>query len=413
MEARQKEAKKRPKPGSSKGSKKLKTKWNYTMTLVNAAADVEDILRVSKYRGMWDWDAERPDSNRLVTPTVEIRKTTLVAYREDLRHIIDGLYKNKFKTPTSRAKLPQTPGERKAWLDLAHGEVRLARAVVLDLMGKATSPAKAKQLRLAAYKLKLARALHTLGLLSGEPAASEREIRKGLQERLEDWALYEEAWNASELATLQRQGVSQELFDIITTNVRERAENVTRWEEMYEQLERESGAEKKVKGEKKSESEEEKPAEDSTLASSSLSSSSSSSEEEEEEEEEEIVKETVVDDAEIEDVPDGEIFLTDEEISNGRALLRNALHPKRPSAGNYLLDSREEGRRRRWFQAKALAKLTGQPIPVWSHKAPFDPFKNNGPRGWENLPLETNWDRLQYMWVLTNWRFFQLRELEP
>ncbi|KAI0541899.1 hypothetical protein GGR58DRAFT_510695 [Xylaria digitata] len=409
--------KKRSKPGSSKGSKRLRTKWNYTMTLVNAAADVEDILRVSKYKGMWDSDAERPDGNRLVTPTVEIRKTTLVAYREDLRYIIEDLFKNKFRTPTSRAKLPQTADERKAWLDLADRELRLARAVVLDLMEKATSPAKAKQLRLAAYKLKLARALHMLGLLSGEPAASAEEIRQGLQDRLEDWALYEEAWNVSELVTLQRQGVTQELWDTITGNVKERAENVARWAEMHDQLRKESASgkkgkdEKKDKGEKKSKGEEEKPGKTFTP----IYSSSSSEEEEEDEEEEEIKEEEEieVDNSGLVDVPEGEIFLTDEEISNGRRLLRNVLHPRRPNAGDYLLDSREEGRRRRWFRAMAVAKLTGQPIPKWTHKAPSDPFAAEGPPGWENIPISSVWDRLQFMWVHTNWRFFQLRELEP
>ncbi|TGJ80479.1 hypothetical protein E0Z10_g8284 [Xylaria hypoxylon] len=429
--------KKRPKNDKSKSSKKPRTSWGYTMTTVNAAADVEDMLRVSKYKHLRDWDAARPDSNRLITPTVEIRKTTLVAYRDDLRRIIDEVYKRKFGMPTNKAKLPQTASEREAWLELADREMILVRARVDELFETATTPTKAKQLRLAAYRLKLIRSLHTLGLLSGEPATSAEEIREGLQDRLEDWILYEEAWNASELVTLDRQGITQELWDTIKAQVNERAGNVTRWADMYDELAKGSVPGEGGKGEKGQ-----------TFEDNDSDSSSSSSDEEEEEEEEEEDDEDNEEEEDDEDneeegekeendemdideekkeeeeeevpnspgvttVPAGEIFLTAEEISNGQFILYNALHPKLPNAGDYLLDWREERRRRRWFQAMAIAKLTGKPVPAWTHKAPFDPFAAGGPPGWEGLPIETVWDRFQYMWVLTNWRFFQLRELEP
>ncbi|KAJ8122401.1 hypothetical protein ONZ43_g1394 [Nemania bipapillata] len=180
------------------------------MTRVNAAADIEDILRDSKYTELRGGDVNRPDSHRLVTPTVEIRKTTLVPYREDLRRIIEQIFKRKFGTPTNTAKLPQTSSDRSDWLARATREIDSARAAVHELIDVARSPAQAKLLRLAAYRLKLARAIHTVGLLSGKPAADETEIQEALRERLRDWILHERAWNAAENLTLRRPSAAEE-----------------------------------------------------------------------------------------------------------------------------------------------------------------------------------------------------------
>ncbi len=418
---KEKRQKKRSKSDKYRGSKKPRTKWGYAMTSVNAAADVEDILRDSKYTDLRAGDVGRPDSNRLVTPTVEIRKTTLVAYRDDLRYIIDEIYKKRFGTPTNVAKLPQTPGERKAWLDRATREIDWARANVNKLMDTATSPAKAKQLRLAAYKLKLVRSMYTLGLLSGEPAASEQEIGDGLIRRLDDWILYEEAWNVSELITLERKNITQELWDTITAQVNERVNNITRWLDMREELDGEKPARakkenpKKGGGEDDDEDDEDDDDEDKDDEGKGDEDKGDEDKGDENKEEVRMGVDNEEDEEEIEKAKQKQKkkAAEDKEITNGRIVLRNALHPKLPNAGDYLLDPWEEKRRNEWFRAMALAKLTGRPIPPRTHKAPFDPFAAGGPPGWEKLPLETVWDRVQYMWVLTYWRFFQLRELEP
>lgn len=91
---------------------------------------------------------------------------------------------------------------------------------------------------------------------------------------------------------------------------------------------------------------------------------------------------------------------TDEEIDNGQVLLQSCPHPKPPDSGDYLLDRWEENGQLRWCEKLALARLTGRPVPGWTYKASFGPFRAYGPPGWENLPEETVWDRLQYMWVL-------------
>ncbi|KAI0869953.1 hypothetical protein GGS24DRAFT_493360 [Hypoxylon argillaceum] len=360
--------------------KRARTTGDYTMTSINAAADIEDVLRDSKYTELKGGDVDRPDSQRLVTPTVEIRKTMLVPYHDDLRRIIDEIFKRKFGTPTSQAKLPQTSLERSAWLTRATREIDVARASVNELIDVTTTPAKAKLLRLAAYRLKLVRAIYTAGLLAGTPAADQAEIKEGLEARLEDWILHERAWNVAEAVTLRRTGMTRELFDAISDQCSERRANISHWREMLGESSRQPRSRK------------------------------DEDEAEEEEEEEQGKKEG---EEEEQETPDPRIStLTDEEIATADYLLHHCLHPRLPSAGNYLLDEREEGRQRRWYNKVARAKLAGRPIPPWTHKAPFDPFEAGGPPRWKSLPKETVWDRLQYMWVLTYWRMFQLRLLE-
>ena len=437
------------KASRSRAPKRPRTGWGYTMTLVNAAADVEDILRDNQYKSVKDPEVRRPDSDRLVTPTVEIRKDLMVRYYGDYRAIVDELYKRKFGNPTSTDKLPQSAEERKAWLERGEKELRLARNSVKLAMNDATTNAKAKELRLEAYRLKLCRAIYTLGLLSGSPAASDEEIENGLKERLLDWILYEEAWNASELVNLQRQGTSQELFDTIIGHIDERVDNIQQWLEMLEELD-EGGPVAGRGGDDADDGDDPLADDDEELEEEEVVEVMEEEEEEEEAEEEEGEEEededvdeedvygldpddedVYVEDADEDDAdalitgasssspssqpsaPKG-IVLTHEEIIKAEQVLHQALNPQwRPDAGDYLLDAREEGRRRRWFAAMADAKIANRPIPRWTHRKPFDIFADGGPPGWRDMPKDTMWDRMQYMWVLTYWRFWQLRELDP
>lgn len=173
--------------------KKARTNWGYTMTSADAAADIENVLRDNRFTNPRGRPMNRPDNDMLITPTVEARKVLLAQYRDDLRRISDDIYNRKFGEPTSTANLPQSSAERDAWLARATRELSSARAAIYQLINFANTPPKAKQLRLAAYKLKLIRSVYTIGLLAGEPPASREEVKDGLQERLSDWILHEEA----------------------------------------------------------------------------------------------------------------------------------------------------------------------------------------------------------------------------
>ncbi|KAI1752116.1 hypothetical protein F4782DRAFT_156258 [Xylaria castorea] len=432
-EKKSKKNKKRPTSDAGPNPKKPRTGWGgYTMNIVNAAADVEDCLRDSKFTDVREDNVDRPGSERLQTPTVETRRTTQVAYHEDLRRIIDEIYKRRFSQPTSRSKLPQTAAEREAWLTRAKKELVSARAGVNDFINSANTPTKAKKLRLAAYKLKLVRAMYAIGLVSGVPVASAGEIQEGLIGRLDDWILHEQAWNVAEKSIMGRPGLTRETYSIISGQVHERDANITRWKELRAEVEKGPGggyeAEPAARldtfiDKNKSPDEEDKEVEP--------------KEEEEEEEEEaeekeeqgeyEFGEDEINSDEESEDTKVASHFdvedqkpkdpfdtvLTSQEIINGRTLLRNVLQPKRPNAGDYLLDWREERRRRKWYKQAAQAQLTDKPLPPWNHRPITDIFAAGGPPNHDKLPRKTTWERLQYMIALTYWRFYQLRLMEP
>ncbi|KAI1127100.1 hypothetical protein F5Y10DRAFT_200229 [Nemania abortiva] len=404
--------------------------FGYAMTLVNAAADIEDLLRDSKYTELRGGDAPRPDSERLVTPTVEIRKATLVQYRDDLRHIIEEIFKRKFGMPTNKDKLPQTASERSAWLARATKELGIARASVHQLIDTANSPAKAKLLRLAAYRLKLVRAIYTLGLLSGDPPVEIDEVRDGLKARLQDWILYERAWNAAEKLTLKRAGLSNELYYTIRDQNRARKANIVQWKGMVKQLNRGPiplpPKDTKPLQPKDTETTEPddtdlydpdtpkptpKPRKDHTIYEDGGEPADDSGlydddddegtkkpekpqeeqqdEQQDEQQEEEQEEEVEEEEPPEENPPDPGITLTDAEIHNGKRRLSRALHPRRPGSSRHY-----------------------PPSPVLVNGAPVDIFAAGGPPGWENLPQNSVWARLQYMWVLTDWRFFQMRLLK-
>ncbi|KAI1739106.1 hypothetical protein F4680DRAFT_422870 [Xylaria scruposa] len=433
---------KKPRTGSSEG---------YTMNIVNAAADIEDCLRDSKFTSVQEDDVDRPGSERLQTPTVETRRTTLVAYHEDLISIIDQVYKRRFGLPTSRSKLPQTAAARGAWLTLAKKELVSARAAVSSFIDSATTPAKAKKLRLAAYKLKLVRAMYTAGLLSGEPAASAEDIQEGLIGRLDDWILHEEAWNVAEKTILGRSAITQDTYDLINGQIDERDANIARWKGLRDEVEKGPGGgdddepvpgldifidedDKKPpppykggEGQEEYEFNEDEINADDDLEvkkpddTETVSTSDPEVQNDEvkgegsgakvQEEDEETQKKKKGKGKEPED-PYANV-LVDQEIKNGRILLNNVLFPKRPDAGPYLLDWREERRRRTWYEKAAQAKLAGKSTPPWNHLPPADIFEAGGPPGYDKNPRKTRWQRLQYMIVLTYWRFYQLRLLEP
>ncbi|KAI1160716.1 hypothetical protein F5B18DRAFT_631505 [Nemania serpens] len=449
--------------------KKARSKWGYTMTSVNAAADIEDVLRDSRYTDLRGGHVNRPDDDSLITPTVEARKALLVQNRGDLRRISDDVNKKKSWGPAGTAKLPQSSVERDAWLAHATRKLGSARATIHELINGVNTPTKAKKLRLAAYKLKLIRSLHTAGLLAGEPPASQEDIKDGLQGRLDDWILYEKAWNAAEGHILKRAGLTDELVNTIKTQTAEREVNIARWKEMRNELdeeqvdevqsnseggpsnsqahpppnevedreengeeekgneengkeknreeengEEENGKEENVEekngeeknrgeenreeenGEEKNgeeengedENREEKNGEDENREDENREEENGEKENGEGENREEENREKENGEEEDEEISDPGIYvLTDKEIDNGQTFLQSCLHPRLPNSRDYPLDQREKNRRRSWFEKM--------------------------PPGWENLPKETAWDRLQYMWVLTYWRFFQLRLLEP
>ncbi|KAI0544964.1 hypothetical protein F4679DRAFT_600095 [Xylaria curta] len=356
-------------------NKRPRNEVGYSMTIVNATADLEDVLRDSQFSTPKDDDIARPGAERLVTPTRENRKQLLAAYREDLRAIAEKLYKRKFKAPLTKAMLPSTAEARATWLKTAANEIQESRASVNLYIDNAGSPAKAKKLRLAAYRLKLARAIYMVGLLSGTPPAPYAEIRTALRDRLDDWILHERAWTAGDQYLLGRAGLTSETFDTLQSDIKKRNSNIKRWRRMQNDLGGNADVSKNQNDDNDDTDQQQKrepsPAD-----------------------------------------PRGGPVLTKTQIDNANQILSRVLNPRLPGSGDYARDKIEEGRRRRYYDKIAAAKLRGQPIPKWEYKKVVDPFNAGGPPGWEALPTETYWDRLKYMWILSFWRLYQLKELD-
>ncbi|KAI1298543.1 hypothetical protein F5Y03DRAFT_398086 [Xylaria venustula] len=374
---------KRPSSTKHGNSKKPRTKrGGYELTLIQAHADVMDILRDTRFTGKRPSpvieDVPRPDHGRLVTPTVEIRKPLLISYKDDLVAIANEIYKRRFGCPTEVAQLPQTPDDRKAWLETASRELGWARANVHKLMETATSAAKSKQLRLAAWKFKLVRVMYTLGLLSGSPAASPEEIREGLKGRLEDWILYEEAWNVSELVTLERRRtVSEEMWNTVAGLVDDRAINITRWQEMLKEfdddvdggkdgssegadLDESEDDEDEQKEEDDDDDDEYEEGEEEAEGDEDDDEEGEGEEEEHQDEEDEgdgndFLEKIVAETRDLERIR-YEVTLTETEIRNARTVMNYVVLPTRPDRSGYALDFKEERRQRLYYEAVARAK---------------------------------------------------------
>ncbi|KAI0198384.1 hypothetical protein F4808DRAFT_436193 [Astrocystis sublimbata] len=396
---------------ASKPKKQRVALGGYTMNKVNAAADVEDCLRDTHITKVNQDVLDRPGPDRLLTPTVETRVATLAAYHKDLVNISNEIYKRRFGTPTNRSKLPQTAADRADWLDRAEKELRQARFEVKEIIDSLTTPAKAKRLRLLAFKIKLARALYTIGLVSGNPAASPDEINQGLIGRLDDLILHEEAWNAAEALTLERGGLRTDTYKAIDELMKARTTNIARWKELRAGMRTAGSAAIDAESVAKPISRHETPIRhsESTRTQEAVNDPEAGKDDEnakdnEAEEEGEAEVKSSVEFARV---------LTSEEVKNGRILLSNVLTPKKPDRGDYMLDWREERRRQLWYEEVAHNYLVGKAAPKWNHPPPVDIFADGGPPGHEKLPRKTYWDQLQYMIVMTMWRFYQLRLMEP
>jgi len=342
---------------------------------INAAADLEDSLREGSHQV--HKPLARPNDQRLVLPTHPNRAEILAIYGPRLRSIVNSQFKTRFSLSNLDEKLPRVASERNAWLKAAEEEINLERATIKSKIVKISSPTAAKELRIAAFKLKLARSLYMVGLLSGTPAVSARVRKAALQDRLSDWILYEEAWNASDVHLLSRSRLTEEKQAAINEDINERKTNIGRWNRFLQQLG--GGNNNNSSGVDLGNDDDD---DDGNYA------------------------------AREEGFKDGVPWLTEEQIETAEGILMGVLNPRLPDRGDYLLDKRSERRRREWFDKMAVAKLTGEPVPAWTHKKVVDPFTAGGPPDYETLPRETVWDRLQYMWVLTFWRFYQLRHLE-
>ncbi|KAJ3569372.1 hypothetical protein NPX13_g6109 [Xylaria arbuscula] len=344
---------------------------DYKMDQSNAIADFQDALHDSEALNPGHRHIARPGAE-LITPTWGIRKEILIPYRQELEAIAERIYK-EFKMPVDQAQLPKSPDQRVNWIQPIAEEIKNTRASINHHMKYDNTSNKAKSLRLAAYKLKLLRAVFMIGLFSGIPRALPPNVQNALGARLDDWILHEQAWVAGDRHIMAHGEMDKKVLDELQQDIAGREANIARWTEMKDQMTGDSVTSQRVDG-----------SHDSGI--------------------------DVVSPPEVPE--DTDPVLDDDTIRSATILLKSVLRPTIPDAGDYVLDVREERRRRRWYEKVALARLTGDSAPQWTCKRVVDPFTAGGPPQWEHLPRQGYWECLQFMWIMTHWRFYQLRELE-
>ncbi|KAI1357785.1 hypothetical protein F5Y08DRAFT_346369 [Xylaria arbuscula] len=344
---------------------------DYKMDQTNAIADFQDALHDSEALNPGHRDIARPGAE-LITPTWGIRKGILIPYRQELEAIAERICK-EFKMPVDEAQLPKSPDQRVNWIQPIAEEIKNTRALINHHMNYDNTSNKAKSLRLAAYKLKILRAVFMIGLFSGIPRALPPNVKNALGVRLDDWILHEQAWVVGDRHIMAHGEMDKKVLDELQQDIAGREANIARWTEMKDQMMGDSVTSQRVDG-----------SHDSGI--------------------------DVVSPPEVPE--DTDPVLDDDTIRSATILLKSVLRPTIPDAGDYVLDVREERRRRRWYEKVALARLTGDSAPQWTCKRVVDPFTAGGPPQWEHLPRQGYWERLQFMWIMTRWRFYQLRELE-
>ncbi|KAI0392235.1 hypothetical protein F5Y17DRAFT_460057 [Xylariaceae sp. FL0594] len=360
-----------------------------TYTRRNAMMDLADAGREGSYQA--DAPFPRAQDSRLLLPTHANHMEMLQKYAPELSSMIYEEFESKFGMDELHESLPRTAEERAPYLKAAEEEVEKSRAMVESKIGRVRSLATAKELRIAAFRLKLSRSVYMLGFFSGIPWLSDSETRGALRDRLTDWILHEQAWNVADMQLLSLPRLSAERKAALNEDIEARKSNIETFTRYIAEIDAVVDEDGEV-GDR-----------DSDVA----------AEADVKPEDDNVGETEETRTAEEESAKDGVPWLTQEEIKTAKLILNDALNPKLPDRGDYLLDKRSERRRCEWFEKMAVARLTGKPVPAWTHKKVVDPFTDGGPPGHEELPRETVWDRLQLMWVLTFWQFYQLRHLEP
>ncbi|KAK7946032.1 uncharacterized protein PG986_010353 [Apiospora aurea] len=322
-------------------------------------------------------DRRRDLASLLADPLLPYPSAAAKSYRGDFQNIVRSLrlLKNRVYGETTAASAQPTLA---AELADAHDRVR---AGVRSHQGKRDNRSLKAQ-RLAAFRLVYLRVLilrREMGLAAqgggqqkGGPSLDELHAR-----RLEDWIDHETAWNEADVVTIGRlratATATRRKYD---ERVRKRNASIKRWTEKIEELR------KKDEAEQQKQREEEKTTAAEVLVVDPTPTPNKVVEEDEKEEEKW------------------------EEEPTAPVLSKTARHQLETRyQGSILADfpRRYQGARRmdsKYWSTTDSRSLSG-----------VDAFRPGGPPGWETMPTETTWEKLQYMVVLTHWRFLKAFEI--
>ncbi|KAF3070389.1 hypothetical protein GL218_00310 [Daldinia childiae] len=382
-EERKKQAQEEPKKrhlssseSSQPGPKKSRLLENYTITMENVNADIEDVYSDAAFMDVF----ERPVHQRLVNPTVENREDTLNSYAPEFSKRLRLCRRNYY-----RPEAPPTSQERREkLLQQMDNDIPRLRAEIHEKSEIITSPSKLKEARVTAYTLKFVRSLYMKLVLSATPEPSSDVMNKALRDRLDDWILHEQAWNAADERAINNSRTATSRRSWLMRFVDARNENIDKWWILRDQLDWQ------IKAQAKREAE----------ASNSQAGGDSEAPE-----------------------GSGNAAAAKQAPEAAKAAKPTPVYwvePRKPSR-TVFFDERAE--RRREDRARALAKerLMGPPRPgeSYSNEAQYrleDELSaklaisfpsQGGPPKFKEIPKETIYDKIIYILVMTHWRFYQ------
>ncbi|KAI1471743.1 uncharacterized protein F4812DRAFT_415265 [Daldinia caldariorum] len=393
-------SKKRPAPVEpieiQPGPKRPRISDKYTITIDNVEADLQDIYYTAAFLNI----TEGPNVERLLNPTVGNREETLVAYKPEFSKVLRQYRLNLFR--------PEDPPARQQQRDLLlrqmDNEIPRLRAEIHKRSDMVTSAVKLKEARVAAFALKFIRTLYMKLLLASDPPPSTQRMRQALRDRLDDWILHEQAWNAADERAIKNPRTADSRKVWLMRYVDSRNENIERWWTLRDQLDgriRDEDIRQEVEA---------------------LSESS----EEEQEGEEPVPAPAPAEGKKPEEKQpvEGEAGKPAEEPEEKAEEPEKPppfywLHPRKPTEPVFA-DERAERRREERFRARCREELLGPPEPGQSYldleryrledeasaklAAAFP--EHGGPPGFESIPRDTVYDKIMYMLVLSHWRYF-------
>ncbi|KAK8070378.1 hypothetical protein PG997_010581 [Apiospora hydei] len=321
-------------------------------------------------------DRRQDLASLLADPLEPYKSTSAKTYRRDFQNIVRSLrlLKNRVYGETTAASAQPTLA---AELADAHDRVR---AEVRSLQRKRDNQSLKAQ-RLAAFRLVYLRTLilrREMGLAArggeqqkGGPSLDELHAR-----RLEDWIDHEAAWNEADVVHVGRLKATANRREY-DERVRKRNASIKRWTEKIEELREKDKAEQQKKRE----------------------------------EEKTTTAEVLV----VEPTPTPTKVVGEEEEEDKKKWEEEPTAPALSKTARHQLETRYKGSiladfPRRYQGARRMDSMYWSTTDSRSLSGE-DAFRPGGPPGWETMPTETTWEKLQYMVVLTHWRFLKAFEI--
>ncbi|KAI0130755.1 hypothetical protein F4814DRAFT_403563 [Daldinia grandis] len=373
-QAQQPPRKRPPPPGPKQPTpKRSRILENYTITMDNVDADIEDVYSDAAFMDI----SERPAQERLLNPTVENREDTLNTYAPEFSKRLRLCRRNYY-----RPEAPPSSQERRDQI-LRQMESDIPR-LRTEIHGKSeiiTSPAKLKEARVTAYTLKFVRSLYTKLVLSSTPEPSSDRLNQALRDRLDDWILYEQAWNAADERAINNSRTMNTRKIWLMRYVDARNENIDKWWILRDQVDAQINSQANREAAAGNNETQEEPGGPATPETTKQT-----------KEPEQVVKRTPV----------------------------YWVEPRK-SGTTVFFDERAERRREDRARARAKERLMGPPQPgqSYSNEAQYtleDELSaklvisfpsQGGPPKFEEIPKETIYDKIIYVLVMTHWRFYQ------